>query len=80
MYQYYYGCYRHYAELQVPPLSSKRTGASVRADLGWLQVAVYNYFCKKPMSEYDMNYVLTELEEQHPWLRNYNSKMLQQMW
>lgn len=29
------------------------------------------------MSEYDMNYTLTELKEQHPWLRNYHSKMLQ---
>ncbi len=29
------------------------------------------------MSEYDINYVLTELKEQHPWLRNYHSKMLQ---
>lgn len=39
---------------------------------------VYNYFLSIPtMSEYDMNYVLTELKEQHPWLRNYHSKMLQ---
>ncbi len=31
-----------------------------------------------PMSEYDMNYALTELKEQHPWLRKYyHSKMLQ---
>ncbi|AFU57730.1 putative transposase [Candidatus Nitrososphaera gargensis Ga9.2] len=31
------------------------------------------------MSEYDMNYALTELKEQHPWLRKYyyHSKMLQ---
>src|SRR5207244_12797482 len=29
------------------------------------------------MSEYDMNYALTELKEQHPWLCNYHSKMLQ---
>ncbi len=29
------------------------------------------------MSEYDLNYALTELKEQHPWLRNYHSKMLQ---
>ncbi len=29
------------------------------------------------MSEYDMNYILTELKEQHPWLRNYHSKTLQ---
>jgi putative transposase len=29
------------------------------------------------MSEYDMNYTLTELKEQHPWLRDYHSKMLQ---
>ncbi len=29
------------------------------------------------MSEYDMNYALTELKEQHPWLGNYHSKMLQ---
>ena len=38
---------------------------------------VYNYFLDKNMSEYDMNYALTELKEQHPWLRNYHSKMLQ---
>jgi len=39
---------------------------------------VYNYFLSiSPMSEYDMNYVLTELKEQHPWLHNYHSKMLQ---
>ncbi len=41
---------------------------------------VYNYFLLSipPMSEYDMNYVLTELKEQHPWLRKYyHSKMLQ---
>ena len=38
---------------------------------------VYNYFIDKKMSEYDMNYVLTELKESHPWLRNYHSKMLQ---
>ena len=41
---------------------------------------VYNYFLSllsSPMSEYDMNYALAELKEQHPWLRNYHSKMLQ---
>ncbi len=39
---------------------------------------IYNYFLSIPaMSEYDMNYALTELKEQHPWLRNYHSKMLQ---
>jgi putative transposase len=38
---------------------------------------VYNYFLDKNMSEYDMNYALTELKEQHLWLRNYHSKMLQ---
>ncbi len=39
---------------------------------------VYNYFLSiPPMSEYDMNYALTELKEQHAWLRNYHSKMLQ---
>jgi len=39
---------------------------------------VYNYFLSVPqMSEYDMNYALTELKEQHPWLSNYHSKMLQ---
>lgn len=39
---------------------------------------VYNYFLSiPPMSEYDMNYALTELKERHPWLRNYHSKMLQ---
>ncbi|AFU57992.1 putative transposase [Candidatus Nitrososphaera gargensis Ga9.2] len=40
---------------------------------------IYNYFLSiPPMSEYDMNYALTELKEQHPWLRKYyHSKMLQ---
>jgi putative transposase len=38
---------------------------------------VYNYLLDKNMSEYDMNYALTELKEQHSWLRNYHSKMLQ---
>jgi putative transposase len=39
---------------------------------------VYNHFLTlQPVSEYDMNYALTELKEQHPWLRNYHSKMLQ---
>jgi hypothetical protein len=39
---------------------------------------VYNYFVPMPkMSEFDMNYALTELKEQHPWLRDYHSKMLQ---
>jgi putative transposase len=39
---------------------------------------VYNYFLSMPkMSEFDMNYALTELKESHPWLRNYHSKMLQ---
>jgi putative transposase len=39
---------------------------------------VYNYFLSiPPMSEYDMNYALTELKERHPWLRNYYAKMLQ---
>lgn len=39
---------------------------------------VYNYFLSiPPMTEYDMNYALTELKEQHPWLRNYYAKMLQ---
>ena len=39
---------------------------------------VYNSFvAMPPMSEYDMNYGLTELKEQHPWLCNYHSKMLQ---
>jgi putative transposase len=38
---------------------------------------MYNYFLSiLQMSEYDMNYALTELKEQHPWLRNYHSKML----
>ncbi len=39
---------------------------------------LYNYLLdKNNMSEYDMNYALTELKEQHLWLRNYHSKMLQ---
>ena len=38
---------------------------------------VYNYFRKKNLSLEDMQLVLTELKENHPWLRNYHSKMLQ---
>jgi putative transposase len=39
---------------------------------------IYYYFLSvPPMSEYDMKYTLTELKEQHPWLYNYHSKMLQ---
>src|SRR5579875_1271180 len=41
---------------------------------------VYNYFLDSGFtgeSEYDMNYALTELKEQTPFLRNYHSKMLQ---
>lgn len=38
---------------------------------------VYNYFYKREMSEFDMNYALVELKEQEPWLYNYHSKMLQ---
>lgn len=39
---------------------------------------VYNYFVSNGLSsEYDMNYALTELKEQEPWLYNYHSKMLQ---
>lgn len=39
---------------------------------------VYNYFVDNGLSsEYDMNYALTELKEQEPWLYNYHSKMLQ---
>jgi len=38
---------------------------------------VYNYFRSKPMSVNDMQLVLTELKESHPWLRKYHSKMLQ---
>lgn len=39
---------------------------------------VYNYFVSiQTMSEYDMNYALTELKERHHWLRNYYAKMLQ---
>jgi len=43
-------------------------------------VYIHNYFLGKNnmSSEYDMNYALTELKEQHPWLRKYyHSKMLQ---
>jgi len=38
---------------------------------------VYNYLHQSNMSIYDMQFALTELKEQHPWLRNYHSKMLQ---
>lgn len=39
---------------------------------------VYNYFLSKsPLSLTDMQFALTELKEEEPWLRNYHSKMLQ---
>jgi len=38
---------------------------------------VYNYFYKNSMPIYDMQFALTEIKEQHPWLYNYHSKMLQ---
>jgi putative transposase len=38
---------------------------------------VYNYFFRIEMSKYDMQFALTELKEQKPWLHNYHSKMLQ---
>lgn len=38
---------------------------------------VYNYFYCSRLSKEDMQFALTELKEQHPWLRNYHSKMLQ---
>jgi putative transposase len=38
---------------------------------------VYNYFYKNNMSAYDMQFALTEMKEQHLWLYNYHSKMLQ---
>ena len=38
---------------------------------------VYNYFSDKNLSKEDMQFALTELKEQEPFLRNYHSKMLQ---
>ncbi len=42
---------------------------------------VYNYFIKLAghgyLTKEDMNYALTELKEEEPWLNNYHSKMLQ---
>ncbi len=39
---------------------------------------VYNYFVRNGyVTRNDMNYALTELKEQKPWLNNYHSKMLQ---
>ncbi len=39
---------------------------------------VYNYFVRNGYkTRNDMNYALTELKEQKPWLNNYHSKMLQ---
>ena len=38
---------------------------------------VYNYFIDKRMSKEDMQFALTEMKEQAPFLRNYHSKMLQ---
>ncbi|MBI5133667.1 MAG: transposase [Thaumarchaeota archaeon] len=48
--------------------------------LGTLEACryVYNYFVRNGyLTRNDMNYVLTELKEQKPWLNNYHSKMLQ---
>jgi putative transposase len=38
---------------------------------------VYNYFLGKNISKEDMQFALTELKEEEPFLRNYHSKMLQ---
>jgi putative transposase len=39
---------------------------------------LYNYFLNKNIqSKEDMQFILTELKEQEPWLNNYHSKMLQ---
>ncbi|MGI0019951.1 MAG: RNA-guided endonuclease InsQ/TnpB family protein [Nitrososphaera sp.] len=39
---------------------------------------VYNYFLNHPtMSLQDMQFALTELKEEEPWLQNFHSKMLQ---
>jgi hypothetical protein len=39
---------------------------------------VYNNLLKTGMqSKYEMNYALTEMKEQHPWLREYYAQMLQ---
>lgn len=38
---------------------------------------VYNYFLGKEMNLYDMQFALTELKEQEPFLRNYHSRTLQ---
>ncbi len=38
---------------------------------------VYDYFLGKTMTKEDMQFALTELKEEEPFLRNYHSKMLQ---
>src|SRR5581483_8613488 len=38
---------------------------------------VYNFLIDKQISKEDMQFVLTELKEREPFLRNYHSKMLQ---
>ena len=38
---------------------------------------IYNYLLDKNLSRNDMQFALTELKEQEPFLRNYHSKMLQ---
>ena len=40
-------------------------------------MGVYYFVHNAFSTEYDMNYALTELKEQEPWLHNYYSKMLQ---
>jgi len=56
-----------------PTLEQEKQLAETLDGCGWL----YNYFYRSTMSKEDMQFALTELKEQHTWLRNYHSKMLQ---
>ena len=56
------------------------TTAQEQKLLGTLEACryAYNYFVRNGYTNRnDMNYALTELKEQEPWLNNYHSKMLQ---
>ena len=43
----------------------------------WVYNKFIEYSKKGSVSQFDLNYYLTELKQQEPWLNNYHSKMLQ---
>src|SRR5581483_8620225 len=69
-----------YAQLQVSPLSNPTAEQEEKlVEVLYGSRWVYNYFYRNSivMSVYDMQFALTEIKEQHPWLYNYHSTMLQ---